>query len=168
MTDWFIEWITGPALNQRHLRLDKDLDEIVRRCLDIADFTKKEAYLMIDDPLPQFLIHDNYALINKLKYKPSYPKKLFIRKDSNGSEEINLRFREIENLSFYNLPKNELKNKNGALQSDYFLIGDNNIFWGKPGFNEGCFTYNAPLLVKMVKEEIDSLISEKEHVEICV
>ena len=159
--DWVMKQIEGNKLDQVYLKLSENSDEIVDRCTEITSNATNEIYLMVDNPLPHFVTHKENRIINTLNSKLyEAPVKILIRQNDN--ENKNLRFFHdsfnIQYLSEKQLDIENLGERAGTLQHDYFLIGDKNIFWGKPGFNEGVFTYEAPHLTELVKKELDNLI----------
>ena len=148
-----MEKIKGNRLNQVYFKMDKNLDEIVDRCADIIHDARKEIYVMIDNPLPDFITYENNSLITALQEKIyEVPVKILARRHSNDREELRQFFPDLLDIRYLfdeQLDVEKLGEKAGTLQHDYFLIGDKNIFLGKPGYNEGVFTYNAPHLTEL-------------------
>ena len=155
--DSLVDWMQGYKLDQVYLKMDEHLDEIVIRCSEIIRNAKKEIYVMIDNPLPEFVKHKGNFLISELKSKiPDVQVKLLARRHDLDYEELKQFFPDPQVIHYF--PKEQLNGKSDSLRYDYFLIGDKNIFWGKPGFNEGIFTYNAPVLVEEVEKELNNLL----------
>jgi len=159
----FLRSIIESPLNQVCFRLDRNIDDIVKRCCDIINIAEKEIYVLTDNCTPAIFKELKGTLRDKANYMDAGPNKkpikIFVRRDA-GDDELGPIFSGVNNVDFRTYQKDVLKDLKPSMQHDYFVIADDHVFWGKPGYNEGCFTYDAPLLVKAVKNEIVNSFSK--------
>ena len=153
--DYVAKWIKGSALDTKRLWLDKQLDEVVESCCNIIYRARKEIYLLVDNPVPEFLRHDNNRVVDIMRACSSIvPTKIIVRKENEGDGELEKLFSEYPSVEISGHLKSEFLGCSESFQNKYILIGDNNIFFGNPLYREGRFFYNTSILARKMKSNL--------------
>ncbi len=167
--DPLLRYILRSPLNQVNFRLDDEnsMGELVKRCADIINIAGKEICILTDNSTPDIVSRLKDTLLDKADDLMDFPRDngpkpitvVARKKDKNedaflkalsGKETVYFRSYDGKKLA----ELEQMQKLTPSMKNDYFLIADNHVFWAKPAFNEGCFTYNAPVLAEKLKKEI--------------
>ena len=161
--DYVAKWIHGPTLDTKRLWLDTQLDEVVENCCNILYRAKKEIYLLVDSPVPEFLKYRDYKVVDMMCARSSIvPTKIVVRKNDENDSELENLFKGYPSVKIFGHLKNEFLQRNKSLQKDYVLIGDDDILFGDPLGRTGRFFYHTSILAREMKSRLNSLILTKE------